>query len=253
MDKSVQAEVFNNFYSGKIRDVSETENGMILTIDMSEYNEPHSSFFRCELINCREFSLKFSRMRVLTDLNQLRDYEIEMLDTQLTNGKLKVNCLVNKINKANLLIETETIKVYGELNREIPLLELSIIGGLCSDGVGIDFYIGNTINETYYTERYVKFNEELQGYLRNKEQYVQRYKEKKPKEAFDLLIGLDQYGDKLFSAPEINQLINICDGLLGKYKTDHINNQKIRYFAEKLKELCEEAKLKGKLIIAIGD
>lgn len=38
-----------------------------------------------------------------------------------------------------------------------------------------------------------------------------------------------------------------------KYITDNLNDQKIKYFAEKLKELCEEAILKKKLVVAIGD
>ncbi|MDM5309801.1 hypothetical protein [Peribacillus frigoritolerans] len=116
--------------------------------------------------------------------------------------------------------------------------------------VGLDFFIGNTIKETQYLEESVKFNEELQGYLQIKEEYGKRYREKGP---FDLLIGLDQYGDKIFSTQEINQLVNICEGIVIKYKTNDLYGQKIKQFAEKLIELCKEALLKNKLIVAIGD
>ncbi|MHC8969849.1 hypothetical protein [Priestia aryabhattai] len=46
------------------------------------------------------------------------------------------------------------------------------------------------------------------------------------------MTGLDQYGDKLFSGQEINQLIKVCEALKG---------------------LCLEALKLNKLVFAAGD
>ncbi|MEC2056156.1 hypothetical protein I6J18_01590 [Peribacillus psychrosaccharolyticus] len=125
------------------------------------------------------------------------------------------------------------------------------------NNVGLDFYIANTKKEILGEES-VKFNEVLQGYLQDEEEYFKRFKEKSFKKyreqgPFDLLIGLDQYDDKLFSTQEINQLVNICEGIVIKYKTENLYGQEIKQFAEKLIELCKEALLKNKLIVALGD
>ncbi|OIK10702.1 hypothetical protein BIV59_13935 [Bacillus sp. MUM 13] len=122
---------------------------------------------------------------------------------------------------------------------------------LCSTGIGIDFHIGNSIKDIY--EDSVKFDEKVLGYLRNQEQYWQRYKNRGPNKDIDLLIGLDEYGDKIFTMDEVNMLIKIRDNLCSTYNTDNLIDLKIRYFAMKLKETCEEAKLKNRRIIAVGD
>lgn len=253
MDKGVLLNVFNDFYSGKISDLRKEKNTIIFKIEMWDYDNNCSKFFISKLIKCAEFSLRFRNGRVIKDLNELKKYEIEMKDTELINNTLVVKCNVDKINDATILLETETVKVFDELNKEISLLNLSIFSGLCSDGVGLDFFIGNSLKETESLVRYVKFNEELQHYLQIKEQFGKRYKEKRPKRDVDLLIGLDQYGDKIFSVQEIKQLVIICGDLVNTYSTDNLTEQKIRYFAQKLKELCEEALEKKKLIVAIGD
>lgn len=123
--------------------------------------------------------------------------------------------------------------------------------------VGIDFYMTNK-KKAIFREESVKFTEVLQGYLQNEEDYVKRYKEKHFKRnreigPFDLLIGLDQYGDKLFSTQEIHQLVNVCECLVSKYKTENLYREEIKEFAEKLLELCKEALQKNNFIAAFGD
>ncbi|MGG3944155.1 hypothetical protein ABEV54_22385 [Peribacillus psychrosaccharolyticus] len=123
--------------------------------------------------------------------------------------------------------------------------------------VGLDFYITNKKRDIFREES-VKFTEVLQGFLQNEEDYVKRYKEERFKRKreigpFDLLIGLDQYGDKLFSTQEIYQLVNVCECLVSKYKTENLYGEEIKEFAEQLLELCKEALLENKLIAAFGD
>jgi hypothetical protein len=118
--------------------------------------------------------------------------------------------------------------------------------------VGIDFCLANTFKEAAKADRYVKFEEKLHVYLWNEENFHARLK-KKEFIKVDLLIGLDQYGDKLFNVHEINELINICEILLRKYTKNNKDEQGVRKFAEELKELCEGALEKGKLIFAAGD
>jgi hypothetical protein len=252
MEPKVQCDVMNDFYSGKISDVRKTETGILLTIDMSEFKQYyHSSFFKCELINCSQFQLTYKKEHI--DILDFSKYEIELRDTELRDNVLIMNCGMNNKNHASLLIETETIKVYDELNKVVSLLDLAIYGGLCSSDAGIDFIIGNTQKEASTSERSVKFNEGLLDYLWKQEKYGKRYTEKGPKESFDLLLELDPYGDKIFSKEEIQELITICDGIVEKYKTYHLDDQKIRYFAHKLKELCLEAIFNNKLLVACGD
>lgn len=111
--------------------------------------------------------------------------------------------------------------------------------------VGIDFCIANTLKEAAKSETYVKFDEEIHCYVLRKEQDSGRN--------LVLLIGLDPYGDNLFSMQEINELMLICDILLSKYRKGDIVEQKVRQFAKELKLLCGDALNKCKLIYAVGD
>lgn len=111
--------------------------------------------------------------------------------------------------------------------------------------VGIDFWIVDADGEVIYDEKYVKFDERLHGYLRNKE--------KKFGKTFDLLLDLDPYGDRLFSGQEINELKNICEVLSSKYGKDDKQEQEIRRFARELKGLCQKALEQDKLVSALGD
>lgn len=253
MDKRLQVNLLNDLYGGKILNISKTENAIIVTIDLSDYNKDRLSLLKCNFINCTEFKIQHKKDREYKKINEYYKYQIEMNDTYLKEGKVVVNCEHNGENNVRILIETESIKVYDEFNNEVSLLDLSIISGLCSSGTGIDFVIGNTKEEAELTEKCVKFNEELHDYLINKEEYIQRYHEKGPIMVVDLLIGLDQYGDKMFSEKDIHQLIIICDSILQKYNSENLNDQKIRYFAERFKELCTEALQHKKSIFAFGD
>ncbi|MCM3094506.1 MULTISPECIES: hypothetical protein [unclassified Cytobacillus] len=253
MDKRIQVDVINDFYGGKILNISKKENGCLVTIDLSEYNKDGFSLLRCNFINCTEFQVQRKEDREYKNINELHNYKIELNDSYLIDSRVVVNCELNGENNARILIETEGIKVFDEFHNEVSLLDLSITSGLCSSGAGIDFAIGITRKEAALSENIIKFNEELHGYLINKERYIQRYHEKGPKKEIDLLIGLDPYGDKIFTEKKIQQLIVICDRLSIKYHSNNLNDQKIRYFAEKLKELCIEALQKKKRIFAFGD
>jgi len=61
--------------------------------------------------------------------------------------------------------------------------------------VGIDFYIVNNKKEAASSTKCVKFEERVHDYLLAREF----------RDSFELLTGLDQYVDKLFSVKEINQ------------------------------------------------
>lgn len=118
--------------------------------------------------------------------------------------------------------------------------------------VGIDFYIANTLKEIPKSEKYVKFEEELQDYLLKKE--------RDPSKKYGLLLNLDQYNDRVFSAREVNELVIICEHLLNEYsitekepwKVDKIT-KRINCFAEELKVLCLAALDRKKKVIAVGD
>lgn len=252
VDKRIQVEVLSGFSSGKIRDVRKTDNGIMLTIAMfKSFTYPYS-VLKCDLINCRVFLLELENDVCINDLQEFKKYEIEMEDAEFRNSKLVVSCLIEE-KMSSILIETENIKVYDELNNEISPLALYILTGLTN---GIDFHIREKTKKrtsSSYTGKSVKFDENVLDGLRKREQYWTRYEQKGPKKPVDLLIGLDEYGVKIFNEQEIKQLINICDGLLSTYITDNLYDQKIRYFAEELKKLCETALLNNKWIDAIGD
>jgi len=252
MDKRIQAEVLSGFSSGKIRDVKETDNGIILTIAMFGYFTYPYTVLKCDLINCREFLLELENDVCIKDLQEFQLYEIEMQDAEFRNSKLILNCII-KGELSSILIETENIMVYDELNNEISPLDFYILTGASN---GIDFYIREKTKKrtnSRYTGKSVKFAEDVLGDLRKREQYWARYEQKGPKKPVDLVIGLDEYGVKIFYEQEIKQLINFCDGLLNTYITDDLDDQKIRYFAEELKKLCETAVLNNKWVEAIGD
>ena len=83
MDKNLQRDVLNTFYQGKLHDVYETENKIILSIDMSEFKEHyHFSYFKCEFTKCEEFTLKFKREHIM-DLEQIKKLKITMWNTEL--------------------------------------------------------------------------------------------------------------------------------------------------------------------------
>lgn len=118
--------------------------------------------------------------------------------------------------------------------------------------VGIDFYIANTRKEIPKSEKHVKFEENLQDYLLKKE--------RDPAKKYGLLLNLDQYSDRVFSAKEVNELVIICEQLLNEYRVStkkkwEVDNTTwgINLFAEELKTLCLTALDQKKKVIAVGD
>ncbi|AEN90306.1 MULTISPECIES: hypothetical protein [Priestia] len=109
--------------------------------------------------------------------------------------------------------------------------------------VGIDFYIVNNKKEAASSTKCVKFEERVHDYLLAREF----------RDSFGLLTGLDQYGDKLFSVQEINQLIKVCEALKTTCRQPTEINLKTKTFAEALKGLCLEALKLNKLVFAAGD
>ncbi|MGB6405921.1 MAG: hypothetical protein WBF39_00515 [Planococcus donghaensis] len=119
-------------------------------------------------------------------------------------------------------------------------------------GIGIDFYIGNTKKEIARSEKHVKFEEDLKNYLLAKEGY--------PAKRYGLLINLDQYSNRVFSAREVQELVIICEHLLNEYKVTTKKKWEvdkttwgINVFAEELKALCLVALEQNKKVFAIGD
>lgn len=82
MDRRIQADVLCDFHSGKISDVSETDNGIMLTIVMFEYYTYPYTVLKCELINCREFLLELEGAVYIKDLHKFKKYEIEMQNAE---------------------------------------------------------------------------------------------------------------------------------------------------------------------------
>ncbi|WP_243557023.1 hypothetical protein [Priestia megaterium] len=109
--------------------------------------------------------------------------------------------------------------------------------------VGIDFYIVNNKKEAASSTKCVKFEERVHDYLLAREF----------RDSFELLTGLDQYGDKLFSVQEINQLIKVCEALKTTCRQPTKINLKTKTFAEALKGLCLEALKLNKLVFAAVD
>ncbi|MED4061067.1 hypothetical protein [Priestia megaterium] len=109
--------------------------------------------------------------------------------------------------------------------------------------VGIDFCIANNEKEAAVSIKTVKFEEAVQDYLL----------ENKFEDSFELLTGLDQYDDKLFSVQEINQLIKICEALQTTCRQPTEIDLKARTFSEALERLCLEALKLNKLVFAAGD
>lgn len=119
-------------------------------------------------------------------------------------------------------------------------------------GIGIDFYIANTRKEVPRSEKHVKFEEDLQNYLLTKEGH--------PAKKYGLLLNMDLYSDRMFSAREVHELFMICEHLLNEYsitakkqwEVDKIT-WGINKFAEELKALCLDALDQNKKIFAVGD
>lgn len=252
MELKIQRDVLNDFYLGKIVDVHTTHNSVKITIDMSEFKEDYESpIYHCEFIHVKEVIFQVGRKKAVLPLDEIKHNAVQMLDTDINHEALVINCRVGENTSACLMIEAESIRIFNDSNLEVSLMELAIAGGLCSANTGIDFFLYQDTmkGSPIYSEKYVKFNEELQVYLQKKENY-QFNGSSGP---FQLLIGLDPYGEKIFNNKEIPVLIQICEGLVSKYDTSYLYDQKIRYFAEKLIELCQDAIADKMLIIAVGD
>ncbi|MGG4018846.1 hypothetical protein ABEV70_26790 [Priestia megaterium] len=106
--------------------------------------------------------------------------------------------------------------------------------------MAIDFCIGNTIKEAARSEKYASLTDEIQDSLKKKEI---------PHKAFmELILGLDPYGDKVYSPNEIRELIEICSLIKSSIK-----EKKIILFSNELQEMCNLALQQNKLIFAVGD
>ncbi|MEI2363933.1 hypothetical protein [Priestia megaterium] len=109
--------------------------------------------------------------------------------------------------------------------------------------VGIDFCIADNKKEAASSTKCVKFEERVHDYTLAREF----------RDSFELLTGLDQYGDKLFSIQEINQLIKVCEVLKTTCRQPTERDVKTKIFAEALKDLCLEALKLNKLVFESGD
>ncbi|KNH15487.1 MAG: hypothetical protein WBA30_21505 [Priestia megaterium] len=109
--------------------------------------------------------------------------------------------------------------------------------------VGIDFCVADDKKEAAFSTKCVKMEEKVHDYLLTREF----------RDSFELLTGLDQYGDKLFSVQEINELIKVCEVLKTTCRQPTEIDLKTKIFAEALKDLCLEALKLNKLVFASGD
>ncbi|MFC7371080.1 hypothetical protein ACFQPF_05275 [Fictibacillus iocasae] len=110
MDKKIQRDVLSDFYQGKLTDVRQTENGVMMTIDMSEFAAHyHSSTFYIELQQCRLFEMSFRSKRF--DWQDIAGHTIELRDTEYEYFELRVNCCLDDDELGEILIETESLKV----------------------------------------------------------------------------------------------------------------------------------------------
>ncbi|MFC7371081.1 hypothetical protein ACFQPF_05280 [Fictibacillus iocasae] len=135
-------------------------------------------------------------------------------------------------------------------------MDLAINAGLCCSGSGIDFMVGKNKEELYATDDSVKFDEAVFEHLAQGdeyEQYRRRHTNKQPKKGFDLLFNLDPYGRKKLSQQDMQQLMVICDTITANYSSDELNDRKVRYFADRLKELCQKAIAENLMMMAVGD
>lgn len=259
MEKEIIKDVLNDFYSGIISDVSKLNNDIILTIDMTEFKEDyHSSIFKCELKNCKLFEMKYKKESI--DINKFKKYRIKISHTEILGKHLVMYCYFEHRKEVSLFIDIDDIKVKDEDNKEVSLLDLSIYGGLCTGGPGVTFLLGKTFKEAERSKKYVHLDASLASYLKNRENYYQRcFFNDGPIQAFDWLLeldpysGKDVYGEQRLSNQEVNDLIKLCDALIKQYNTNHLNDQKLKYFAVRLKELCNESLEANKFIFIDGE
>ena len=91
-------------------------------------NENFNCFY-CELVNCEKFSFRFwsEDNKGTTVLEEIKNYELEIIDAKLSGEELIVSCQNEEIIGGNLHIKTQRIKLFNQLKLEIPLNELSKI------------------------------------------------------------------------------------------------------------------------------
>jgi hypothetical protein len=132
MDRNKQIDVFNIFHDGTISDLYRTKNSLILKIEieyLAELINENFSCFYCELVNCEKFSFKFwsDENKGTTDLEEIKNYVLEIMDTKLSGEELIVSCRNDEIPDGNLYIKTQIIKLFNQERLEISLNELSVI------------------------------------------------------------------------------------------------------------------------------
>ncbi|MGG1220529.1 hypothetical protein ABE236_24080 [Priestia endophytica] len=106
--------------------------------------------------------------------------------------------------------------------------------------MAIDFCIANTSKEAAFAEKYVNLTEEIQVFLKKKNISHKAFNE--------LVLDLNPYSDKVYSANEIKQLIEICNLIKDSFKEKEIIS-----FSNELQEMCNLALKQNKLIFAVGD
>lgn len=132
MDTSEQIYVLNIFHDGTIIDFSETVNGVMLTIEieyLAELVEKNFSIIKCEFINCRQLFLRLwdNESHVIKELHELKKYDLEIIDAEIIDSIVVVKCRSDVIIGGNLFIEIDNIKIYDQLNREIPQNKLTYV------------------------------------------------------------------------------------------------------------------------------
>lgn len=94
---------------------------------LAELNNKNFTSFICEFINFEEINFKFWEEDNLTviDSQLLENYELEITEAEEIDNTVVLKCLSNINNGGNFYIQTETIKIYDQENREISISKLA--------------------------------------------------------------------------------------------------------------------------------
>lgn len=125
-----QCNIFRAFHDGSFEKIIRNKSDIEFLIDikyLAELVKPSFSFFKCKLKGCRKFEFHIwgEEGRIINDLNSLEKLYLEILNAEVVDNYISIQCATNDEScGGNLIFIAENIIIFDEDGQEISHNEL---------------------------------------------------------------------------------------------------------------------------------
>ena len=128
MNLENQQLLFSLFHDGSILNIKKDSHNYTFRVDilyLAERIHPDFSYLNVRLVDVKEFILqKIEYNEVVTDIDQMNQFDIEVLQAEIEDDGIKIFCSYNRGDFSYLTIKADDIQVYDPEWNAIELAQL---------------------------------------------------------------------------------------------------------------------------------